>query len=418
MSRVAAHLLLLPLALGALLAHLTYRVPTPLLRLVVPGLGIALAALVIVGFVNQFLARPAAARGTVRRLLAAIVLATLASIASGLVPAPALPVIVSVVAGTTAAVLIALLAVVGVAALAAALAPPALARPLRWAEGSLFAAVSLFALTGGLVFLNGHFDPSLPRDVATTVQAMHRAETGVFGTPWGYISADLASWRRQGAMETVVLVGKEPGRTWPGQAVTVRVHPGALNVPWVSRVARDEEAHSRRLLELAPTAKSPLKDLIAIYLAAHRWPEATAATLRYAELHPEDGDFLRGVAADLGMAGRHADALAILEPVARRHPTPEILGVTGYVLSQNGRAAEATAMLKEAIRLAPDEWPAYHRLAQVYRAAGRLEDALAMSEKALEREPGLPEVEQSVLQLRRKLGRPDPPRTVASYPPR
>jgi tetratricopeptide (TPR) repeat protein len=410
-NRVAAHLLLLPLAAGALAAHLTYRVPTPFL-------GLALAALVIVGFVNQFLARPPAAGRTVRRLLSAIVLATLVSVTSGLIPGPALPVIVSVVAGTIAAVLIALLAVVGVAALAAALAPPALARPLLWVEGSLFAAVSLFALTGGLAFLNGHFDPSLPRDVATTVQAVHRAETDAFGTPWGYISVDLASWRRQGAVETVVLVGTEPGRTWPGQAVTVRVHPGALNVPWVSSVARDEEAYSRRLLEFAPTAKSPLRDLIAIYLAAHRWPETTAAALRYADLHPEDGDFLRGVAADLGMAGRNADALAILEPVARRHPTPEILGVTGYVLSQNGRAAEATAMLKEAIRLAPDEWLAYYRLAHVYRAAGRLEDALAMLEKALEREPGLPEVEQSVMQLRRTLGRPDPPRAVASYPPR
>ncbi len=418
MNRVAAHLLLLPLAAGALVAHLTYRVPTPFLRSVAPSLGIALAALVAVGAVNQFLARPASARRAVRGLLSPIVLATLVGIASGLVPASALPLIVSVLAGVTAAVFIALLAVVGVAAVAAALAPPALARPLLWVEGGLFAAVSLFVLSGGLVFLNGHFDPSLPRDVATTVQAVHRTRTDAFGTPWGYVAADLASWRRQGAVETVVLVGKEPARTWPGQAVIVRVHPGALNVPWVSAVARDEEAHNRRLLEFAPTAKLPLKELIATYMAGHRWPEATTAALRYADLHPEDGDFLRGVAADLGMAGRQADALAILEPVARRHPTPEILGVTGYVLSQNGRTAEATTMLREAIRLAPDEWLAYDRLAHVYRAAGRLEDALAMLEKALEREPGLPEVEQSVMQLRRTLGRPDPPRAVASYPPR
>src|SRR5262249_38650717 len=111
-----------------------------------------------------------------------------------------------------------------------------------------------------------------------------------------------------------------PRRTWPGQAVLVSVHRGALGIPWVSRVTRDDEVYLRQLLEVAPTATGPLKHLITFYLERQRWEAATAVALEYLRPYPDDYGCIGDIAARLAAARRTKESIALLEPFVGRIP--------------------------------------------------------------------------------------------------
>jgi hypothetical protein len=125
--------------------------------------------------------------------------------------------------------------------------------------------------------------------------------------------ADLRSWRAEG-LERVFLHEPERRHMWPGQAVLVSLHPGALGIPWVSRVTRDDEVYFRQLLEVAPTATAPRKQLVTFYLERRRWEAATAVALEYLGRYPDDYGYIGDIAARLAAARRTKETLALLEP--------------------------------------------------------------------------------------------------------
>ena len=49
-----------------------------------------------------------------------------------------------------------------------------------------------------------------------------------------------------------------------------------------------------------------------------RWAETVEADLEYIRLYLDDYDFIKGIAASLGVVGRTADSVALMEPFVSR----------------------------------------------------------------------------------------------------
>ena len=101
--------------------------------------------------------------------------------------------------------------------------------------------------------------------------------------------------------------------------------------------------------------------------------------------HPEQT--LKRALALIG-DGRLEDALALLAPLAARHPgVPAAVINHGELLRRLGRFDEAVAVLEKAVARLPDLPVARFNLALALRGAGRLEDSLAEYREALRRQP-------------------------------
>jgi hypothetical protein len=194
----------------------------------------------------------------------------------------------------------------------------------RWLERATLLLVVVFVGHGAVTLVNGALDSSAPIEAKSQVVAIEGGEVDLgrfVAVSW----ADLRSWRAEG-VERIFLHEPERRRMWPGQAVLVSVHPGALGIPWVSRVTRDDEVYVRQILDVAPTATRPRKHLIAFYLERQRWEDATAAALEYLRRYPDDYAYIVDVAGRLAAARRTTESRALLEPFEKVRPErPELV---------------------------------------------------------------------------------------------
>jgi hypothetical protein len=318
------NLLLVVLPLAALSSLMRYRIPHPYLSGVVPWVGIALSALSLLLFFNRLLVHAGGGRlrATLQRferwcLSVGLIVLVLSVIAPAWLGRPWLfPLLLWTGGGVAATAL-----VVSAIRLTATTLWASLRSSLWWLERATVLLVVIFVGYGLIAFVNGALDFAASVEQPSQVVALEgvEVELGRFGSvSW----ADLRSWRARG-VERVFLHDQERRRTWPGQAVLVRVHPGALGIAWVSHVSRDDERHYRQVLGVTPTATGPRKRLIAFYMERQRWEDAAAVAHGYLTLYPDDYDYLSGVAAQLAAAQRPKDAMALLEPFAERYPEVE-----------------------------------------------------------------------------------------------
>lgn len=398
------HLLLVVLPLAALSIQMRYRIPNQYLSWVLPWIGVALSALSLLFFLDRVLAHSDGERlrTTLDRferwsLGASLALFGLSVLGPAWLGSRFFPILLwSGVAVASAAL------VVHASRVMARTLSGSLQSSFHWLERATLLLIVAFVGYGAVALVNGALDFSAPTEKKSQVVTIERAEVNLgrfVSVSW----ADLRSWQAEG-LERIFLHEHERPRMWPGQAVLVRIHRGALGIPWVSRVNRDDEIHYRKILESAPTATGPRKHLITFYLERQRWEEATAVALEYLKLYPDDYDYISGVATQLGLARRTKESLALLETFVAGRPSYEVLNLVGWGLHQTGQSARGIALLESAIALEPESWWAYYHLGYAYRAVGRLPDAVAMFEKVLERRPGYPEVQQQLHQLRQRLG--------------
>jgi hypothetical protein len=277
-------------------------------------------------------------------------------------------------------------------------------RALKWGATSL---VFVFVVFSAFVFLNGVLDRSPAAERRSDVVALEREELNV-GWRLGYTWADLTSWASSRGAARVLVWNTEQDQLWPGQAVIVRVHPGAWGIEWVERIDRDEENHNRRVLAASPTASQAWKNLVQFYLERQRWADAMAAAREYLVLYPNDRQFALDTAAVFGQASRHADVVTLVEPFVARRPNYMVYNVVGFALGYLGRTGEAVALLRKSIPLEPDNVSAYYHLGHVYAHAGDAAEAVTMFEKVLALRPNFPEIQEQLRQLR--------PRVKASPP--
>jgi uncharacterized membrane protein len=400
---LAVHAGLAVLTLASLWAQMAYRIPGRSVFWVLPWLGPAVACLGPLLLVNAVAGRISASQLAFRRvarwaLVATAACAALAFVIPGGAPhQAAIPLLL-----WGALVFLYLLVIVAIADAVRSNAPPIARRLLVWLERATLVFVAGFIVVGLVAFLNGRLDTSPVTEVKTRIRDVGWAEIEV-EQALRYGWADLQSWRSPGAVERIFLTHRERAEHWPGRAIVVHVRAGALRLPWVVRLTVDKEEENRQILAIAPNARAPRAELIDWYLKQRRWPEATVQVLDYLDRFPSEFEYVRAVAAQLGTARQESEARLVLERLVVRHRTPEILGLTGWVMHITGDTPRGLDLLGEAVRLDPDDWIHYYRLGTVYQRAGRYDDAIRMLEQMLERRPNYPEVERQLSWLRERV---------------
>jgi hypothetical protein len=400
---IVLHVVLAALAAGSLWAQMTYRIPGRSVFLALPWLGPAVACLGSLLLINAVAGRISASDTALRRvarwaLTMTFALGVLAfAIPAGPIRRVLAPALVWAALGT-----VYLFAVIVIAGLVSSAAPAVVRQALRWMERVALALVAGFIVVGVVAFVNGHFDASLPTEVKSQIRDIGRAEVELEHVA-DYGWADLRSWRRPGGIERVFMSRTERAHSWPGQAIVARVRSGALRLAWIVDMGVDVEEYNRQILAIAPNARGARGALIDWYLSRHRWQDATAQTLDYLDRFPGEFEYVREVAAKLGLAHQTVAARAVLERLVARHPTPAILSLTGWVMNVTGDRSRSIELLETAVRLDPGDWIHYYRLGTVYHGAGRDDDAIVTFEHMLERRPNYPEVERQLGRLREKV---------------
>jgi Flp pilus assembly protein TadD len=212
--------------------------------------------------------------------------------------------------------------------------------------------------------------------------------------------ADVRSWRRPGEVERILLRPDERARLWGGQAVVISVRPGFYGVAWVSRIEADVEKSSREVLAELPEASQIRKDLAEFYVRLGRYTEAAMATRDYVRRFPDDRDFPVRIAKLLTSRDRFADVVTVLADVAPRREDADVYTLLGYSLGMQGRQAEGLVLLERARTMQPKNWWPHYALGWVYGGAGDYARAMASFQKAVELRPGLYNAEREIQRLR------------------
>lgn len=129
-----------------------------------------------------------------------------------------------------------------------------------------------------------------------------------------------------------------------------------------------------------PTDASVHRLLAAVLLSAGRLPEAERAYARVMEILPGDPGALAGRASALHRAGRHDEAIALLEPRLNDNPPHEAIATAFARLAKRaGRLGEALPALRRALE---DPGLIGDRRASALHALGDVLDAIGMHDDA------------------------------------
>jgi tetratricopeptide (TPR) repeat protein len=104
-------------------------------------------------------------------------------------------------------------------------------------------------------------------------------------------------------------------------------------------------------------------------------------------------------------AGRAAEAVPALEAALALRPSVEVHGLLALTLAQLGRAEEALAHGREAVRLGPERAAGHYALGQVWSGLGRLDEARQELQEAVRLDPALPDARATLGLVCARLGR-------------
>jgi tetratricopeptide (TPR) repeat protein len=271
---------------------------------------------------------------------------------------------------------------------------------LKRLEWSASMIVRAFIYGSLVLFANAKLDRGTRMDRPSEVQAVRAVRPVVGGlAPYGWVT--LRPREDGSSAIRLVLAPHERDYFWVGQAVVVEQGPGRLRIPWVARIVPDRERRNRAILEAAPEAARAWQDLVAYYRERGRFGEAADAALRYLAIYPSDWTFAIQLADHFDVANRPVEGVRILEPLVRETPRAHVAKSYGLALARSGRKAEGVQWLQRAVNLDAKDFWAYYHLGHTLRDLGRVPQAISAYEGALALKPGFPEVEMELTLLRK-----------------
>lgn len=268
----------------------------------------------------------------------------------------------------------------------------------KWADHAFL----LFVLYSFALILNARADMASQTEHKSEVLEIAELEDSfLHDLPYSWFN--LRSWEDPKDVMRIMRNPWQDGDLWGGEPVLVHVRTGLFGIPWIERLEMDREAQFQRVVEVAPTAASPRKDLIYFYLNRKQWKEAGQAAREYFKLYPNDTEYAFSVAAALGRSEQNVDAVAVLEPLVARKPNFDLYLLYGWTLKDVEQRPKGADFIRAAIQLAPDRWEGYYHLGYVLRDMGQSEQAVIAFEKTLSLQPSIPEIEAEVARLRQQL---------------
>jgi TolB-like protein/DNA-binding winged helix-turn-helix (wHTH) protein/Flp pilus assembly protein TadD len=135
-------------------------------------------------------------------------------------------------------------------------------------------------------------------------------------------------------------------------------------------------------------------------------------------LSPNYAPGLQRYAEELDGLGRGAEALALIDRARRVDPLhPRSHYYKGLLMLDAGSLAEAEALFLQSLRVAPDYYPALHRLGTIRVGMGRYAEAVSYSERAVASEPRAVWVREMLSMLYLELNDPEAARHLIAELP-
>jgi tetratricopeptide (TPR) repeat protein len=197
---------------------------------------------------------------------------------------------------------------------------------------------------------------------------------------------------------TLILGPDEQRKFWGGESVVLVVGGGRFALPWVLSVERDQEVYLRQVIELAPDARQPRKDLVRFLFDDGRWGEAAAESQRYVDAHPDDGEFAYYAGENLNLRG--LDGVPFLARAVALRPSRYHCYRLAWALTRQGDSARAIEALTAASSRYPDAWEFPFLLGYHYARTRRWAEAIASLERSDKLKPGVPDVAVALARLR------------------
>lgn len=139
-----------------------------------------------------------------------------------------------------------------------------------------------------------------------------------------------------------------------------------------------------------------------------RFAQAVDAARKAVDLNPDDLESVSVLGRDLAEAGRAPEAIALLEPYARRpEPDLDVVIALGEALARAGRTDDALAAFDAVRRMDPSSTLALVDIATVHLGARRYAPARASLEAALAIDPRLAEPHNQLGVIAAETGHPD-----------
>jgi len=148
------------------------------------------------------------------------------------------------------------------------------------------------------------------------------------------------------------------------------------------------------------------------------WADAGALARQLLAEHPQNWEYLRGLAESQFHAGQFADAqgnyakaIERLSALRGEKPSGALLGLLidqGDCLRKLGKFAEAVAVYDQAAPISPDPGSLYYNLCGAEYARGNKEQALVFAEKAIKADPKHADAYYIKGSLLADKGKPDP----------
>jgi hypothetical protein len=275
-------------------------------------------------------------------------------------------------------------------------------RRIEWGVSLVVRAFIYYSL---LLYANGRLDVGPPTDRPAEVYAVRAVRAPLGGvTPYGWLT--VRSREEPGQTIRLLLRPDERGAFWVGEPVVLELRRGTLRIPWVAAIVEDRDRRNRAILEVAPGAAMAWRDLIRFNLERGRWKEVVEPARQYFRVYPGDRQFLVEVADALDMAEQPVEEVEILAPIMREAtPDAYLFKVYGLALSRSGRKTEAVQWLRKSVELERADFWAYYHLGHTLRDLGRVAEAIEVYERAQALKPGYPEVESDLAMLRQALPR-------------
>jgi tetratricopeptide (TPR) repeat protein len=269
---------------------------------------------------------------------------------------------------------------------------------IEWGVSLVVRAFIYYSL---LLYANGKLDVGPSTDRLSEVRAVRAVRAPLGGvTPYGWLT--VRSWEDPGKTIRLLLRPAERGTFWVGEPVVLELRRGALWIPWVAAIIEDRDRRNRAILEVAPQAAMAWRDLIRFNLERARWKRVVEPAQQYFGIYPGDRQFLIEVADTLDMAEQPAEEVEILAPIMdQATPDAYLFKVYGLALSRSGRKTDAVQWLRKAVELERSDFWAYYHLGHTLRDLGRVAEAIEAYERAQTLKPGYPEIESDLALLRK-----------------
>ena len=271
-----------------------------------------------------------------------------------------------------------------------------LARVVKYIERGSLIVIGAYGVLAGLLWINGQSAGPVVRQSAR-VLAITKSRFGPIRYTWWTVASAA------GERQRVLRLPSDASHVYVGGDAELVLRQGRLLLWRVVEVRRDEEQYLLSMLAAMPRSHTALAGLVSLYTDRGELDRGIQSYAALTRVYPDEPDVGYRLGTKLIDTHRYRDGADILQQVVTMRRDYAGLYTLGYALAWAGDKHEAAKYLREATKLAPDDFRAFYSLGYVMRDTGQYAEAKVAWSKVLELRPDFPEVQANLRAIEGKI---------------